>query len=108
MHATKKYLFGPLGPQRFESYVSMSSLPIEENHVRFEVFTAMTMKNAVFCDVTPCGPCKNRLLVTANIVPNSQILVTLIMDALSSSETSVLTRATQRNIPQDGTLHHNL
>jgi hypothetical protein len=24
-------------------------------YVRFEVFTAVTMKNAVFCDVTPCG-----------------------------------------------------
>jgi hypothetical protein len=32
-----------------------------------------------------------RLLVTAN-VPSSPILVTLIMEALSSSETSVLTR----------------
>jgi hypothetical protein len=28
--------------------------------VRFEVFTAVTMKNSVFCDVTPCGSCKNR------------------------------------------------
>jgi hypothetical protein len=28
--------------------------------VRFEVFTAVTMKNAVFCDVTPCDTCKNR------------------------------------------------
>jgi hypothetical protein len=27
--------------------------------VRFEVFTAVTMKNAVFWDVTPCGSCKN-------------------------------------------------
>jgi hypothetical protein len=27
---------------------------------RFEVFTAVTMKNAVFWDVTPCGSCKNR------------------------------------------------
>jgi hypothetical protein len=27
---------------------SMSSLPIEENYVRFEVFTAVTVKNAVF------------------------------------------------------------
>jgi hypothetical protein len=28
--------------------------------VRFEVFTAVTMKNGVFLDVTPCGSCKNR------------------------------------------------
>jgi hypothetical protein len=29
-------------------------------YVRFEVFTAMTMKNVVYWDVTPCGSCKNR------------------------------------------------
>jgi hypothetical protein len=28
--------------------------------VRFEVFTAVTMKNGVFWDVTPCGSCNNR------------------------------------------------
>jgi hypothetical protein len=27
--------------------------------VRYEVFTAVTMKNAVFWNVTPCGFCKN-------------------------------------------------
>jgi hypothetical protein len=37
-----------------------------------------------------------RLLVTANDVPSSPILVTLKKDAPSSSETSVLTRATRR------------
>jgi hypothetical protein len=26
---------------------------------RFEIFTAVTMKNAVFWDVTPCGSYKN-------------------------------------------------
>jgi hypothetical protein len=28
--------------------------------VRFEVFTAVTMKNGVFWVVAPCGSCKNR------------------------------------------------
>jgi hypothetical protein len=45
-----------------------------------------------------------RLLVTVNVAPSSPILVTLMMKAIRFPETSVVTRATQHHISEDGIL----
>jgi hypothetical protein len=74
----------------------MSNLPIQEHYVRIDVFTAVTMKNAVFWDMPP-----------AQADCTLADLSTLKMEAISSSETSVHTRSTRRHIPEDGNLHNH-
>jgi hypothetical protein len=61
-------------------------------------YEAQTLKYYGILDTHYGGYGVRRLLVTARVVPSPPILVTLMKEALSSSETSVLARATRRNI----------
>jgi hypothetical protein len=73
------------------------------SHVRTDISEE---RSASIIRVTRIGELRSmcRMLVNANIVPSSPILVTLMMEALLSSGTLVLTRATQHNDPEDGIL----
>jgi hypothetical protein len=88
--------------------------------VRFEIFTAMTMKNAVFWDMAPCRYFVNRRFgqtyhlhlqvalysYLLTLVHRSWISSTLKMEAIRSSETSVNKISTRPHIPEDGILHN--
>jgi hypothetical protein len=48
---------------------------------------------------------KGSSIITARVVSNSLILLTLMTEAIRSSETFLLTRASRHHIAEDGILH---
>jgi hypothetical protein len=85
-------------------------------YVRFEVFTAVTMKNAVFLDVMPRGSRKNRHLGGSYRLQHqgdrNQRNMNNIFNLMMEVEVimflpNVLTRATRRHIPEDDILHNS-
>jgi hypothetical protein len=101
-----------------------SIIPNKRLSVRFEAFTEVTMKNVVFWDVALCRSCVDRrfggtyllhlqgsthsLHPPANASASLANFVTLKMEAIRSSETSVNTRPTQCHIPEDDILQKTL
>jgi hypothetical protein len=69
------------------------------------------MRNAIFWDVTPCGYCtfSRRVSVVSygNVVPSSPLLAALMMEAIRSSEMWTPTRATRRDILEDGIIRNS-
>jgi hypothetical protein len=79
------------------SIILNCSLRKRMSYVRFEILTAVTMKNVNSWDVRPCGFYVSvflrsvlQCLITANVVHSLVILFTLMMEAICSSEMSVL------------------
>jgi hypothetical protein len=67
----------------------------------------VSMKNAVFWVVTPCGSCKNRL--SEERIASIISMIILVVQGTTSAVTSSnkLRRDARRNIPVDGILHIN-
>jgi hypothetical protein len=84
--------------------VALVRIGVSEESIAFIIRVAKIVELGTLA-ITSNGSMLRRY---TNVVPSSPILVTLITEAISFSETSVLTRATRRNIPEESILHSHL
>jgi hypothetical protein len=77
-------------------------LPSRLSFVRFEFFTAVTMKNAVFWDVTSCDSCKNTVSEVKKNVDLPPIIIRLECDCKwRYTEHTQWLLFRKRNLPTD-------
>jgi hypothetical protein len=83
------------------NYVWLEILTALLGEVRFEVFMAVTMKNAVLWDLTPCDS-----IIRVNKIsePGMSAVASNCRKLQTDSETSFPIKATRRYIPEDGIL----
>jgi hypothetical protein len=85
--------------------VALVRTDVSEDHISCIIIAKRFSELGITLDVTSNRSMLSsmlQLLVISDVVPSSPFLVTLIMEAICSSETSVLTRAKRRHIPEDG------
>jgi hypothetical protein len=100
-----------------ECVINGGDILVKENlNVKFDGFTALTMKNVVFWAVVPCTSSVNRFFggtYSLYLQPSAYSgfsltdFFTLKMKAICSSETSVHRRCTRQHVPEDGILRKN-
>jgi hypothetical protein len=85
--------------------VALVRADVSEEHITSNIRLTRIELGRMLAVTSNRYPQRVQLLKTANVIPSSPILVTLMMEEICSTETSFLTRPTRRNIPEDGILH---